>query len=96
MLENFYVRFHFQETTTKIWKINELVSHRYCNVTYDIIRQIDRIVQRKVLKTTHDYAVQIGTFIASIEVSEFSTVTEAIKTLAENDINWETVTDRII
>ena len=43
-----------------------------------------------------DNAIHIGVLIASIYILELGPVTAAVKNLAEKDITWETVTERLI
>lgn len=100
MLEKLDARYDSRSTATKISKISELVSVRYTNVKHDITKHIDRMAalqeQLKSMEAIMDDAVQVGILIASIDVLELTPVTAAIKTLAEKDITWETVTERLI
>lgn len=93
-------RFDSWPTPTKISKISELVSVRYKDVKSDIAKHIDRMAalfeQLKSMEATMDEAIQVGILIASIEVPELAPVTAAIKNLAEADIKWETVSERLI
>lgn len=43
-----------------------------------------------------DKSLSVGILIASIEVPELGAVVAAIKTLADEDVKWETVSERLI
>ena len=52
--------------------------------------------QLKSMRTGIEDTVAVGILVASIEVTALLSVTEAIKTLAESDITWESVSERLL
>ena len=100
MLEKLDKRYNSHSTATKITKMTELVSMKYCNPKADITKHIDRMASiletLRSMKSGLDEALSIGILVASIEVSELLPVVAAIKTLSERDVKWETVSARLI
>lgn len=100
MFQKLDMRYDSKSTATRISKMAELVSLKYGNLRDDISKHIDRMAglleQLRSMNTVLDDALAIGILVASIEVSELSAVTAAIKTLAEKDLVWEDVSSRLI
>ena len=100
MLEKLDARFDSKTTASKITKMVDLVSIRYTNPRSDITKHIDRmgsiVEQLQAMQASMDESLKVGILIASIEVPEMRAVVAAIKTLADQDVKWDTVAERLI
>lgn len=100
MMEKLDARYDSKTTASKISKMVELVSIRYTNPKQDIAKHIDRMAalfeQLTAMEATMDESLQVGILIASIEVEDLRAVSAAIKTLADDDVKWDTVAERLI
>ena len=92
-------RYDSKSTASKIAKMSELVSMRYTSLKEDLSGHIDRMAglleQLSSMGTSVADSLAIGILVASVEVPQLQPVTAAIKTLAENNINWEDVTNHL-
>ena len=100
MLEKLDARYDSKTTASKISKMVDLVSIRYTNPRTDITKHIDRmgsiVEQLQAMQASMDESLKVGILIASIEVPEMRAVVAAIKTLADKDVMWDVVSERLI
>lgn len=100
MLQKLDARYDSKSTATRISKMAELVCVKFTNAREDISKHVDRLAglleQLRSMNTPLPDSLAIGILVASIEVSELTPVTAAIKTLADKDLNWEEVSSRLI
>lgn len=100
MLKKLDKRYDAKTTASKITKITDLVGTRFSNSSHSIAKHIDKmaalIAQLKAMKTTIDEPLAVGLLVASIDVPSMKPVVSAIKTLAESDLTWESVAERLI
>lgn len=100
MLAKLDARYDSKSTSSKISKMSDLVSMRYSTLKEDISKHIDRMrattEQLANMGTIVQEPLAIGILVASIDVTALRPVTAAIKTLAERDLTWDTVTERLI
>lgn len=100
MLSKLDSRYDSKSTASKIAKVSEIVSTRYCSLNEDMSVHVDRMAglleQLKSRGMTIDDSLAIGILVASIDVPELMPVTASIKTLAEADVKWEEVANRLI
>ena len=73
---------------------------RYTNPRNDITKHIDRMAaiveQLEAMQASMHESLAVGILIASIEVHGMRAVVAAIKTLADVDVKWDTVVERLI
>lgn len=100
MMEKLNNRFDSKTIASRISKIYELVTIRYTTLRDDIGKHIDKVAgiieQLQNMGSKFDNALSIGLLVASIDVHELQPAVAAIKTLSEKDVNWETVSARLI
>ena len=100
MVERLDARYRSTSTAAKISKITELVSERYKTVRQDMAKHVDRmagiIEELKNMGLTLDATLTVGLLLESVEASELTAVAAAIKTQAETELKWESVTARLI
>ena len=100
MLEKLDGRYDSKTTASKISKMFELVSLRYTSPRFDITKHIDKMAaiveQLAAMQASMDESLTVGILVASIDVVEMRPVISAIKTLADGDVKWDGVAERLI
>lgn len=100
MIEKLDDRYRCTSTASKISKITELVSVRYKSVRKDVSHHVDKMAgiveELNHMGMSLDKTLTVGILVASIEAPELRPVATAIKTLAEDNLEWESVTGRLI
>lgn len=86
--------------STKISEIPELIAVRHSSVKHDIILYIDKMSGLVDLFSNMGTALPkeqtVSLLFLSIDVPELKAVTAAIKTLADDKVQWESVASRLI
>lgn len=100
MLSKLDRRYDSNSTASKIVKMSELVSTKYTSLREDMAKLVDRMTalveQLRSMGTVFDESLAIDILVVSIDVFDLQLVTAAMKTLADADITWEEVSNRLI
>ena len=100
MLEKLDARYASKTAASKITKMTDLITMKYKSLKSDITKHIDlmaaAVEQLKGMDVTIQESFAVAILVASVEVPALRPATTAIKTLAENDLKWETVAERLI
>lgn len=100
MLKRLDERYDSWSTSTKIAKMTEFISLRYPSMRRDIsfhIDQMSELIDRMRSKGTQlPEEPTVSLLMASVEAPELSSVTAAIKTLADEKLEWEAVANRLL
>lgn len=93
-------RYDSKTIASRISTMSELVSIKYTSLGDDIDKHIDKveglIEKLRAMGTVFDDSLAIGILVASIDLPEMAPATAAIKTLADKDVNWESISSRLI
>lgn len=99
MLEKLDARYASKTAASKITKMTDLITMKYTSLRSDISKHIDKmastIEQLKGMDVTIQDSFAVAILVASIEVLALRPATTAIKTLAETDLKWDTVAERL-
>lgn len=100
MIAKLYERYNSKSTANRISKMVQLMSIKFVSIHDDISEHIYRLTelleQLQSMGTMLDNTLSVGILVASIQVAELAPVTAATKTLAESDLKWESVRNRLI
>lgn len=93
-------RYDSKSIATRVFKMAELMSIKYTTVSDYISQQTDRLAglleQLRGMESKTGDTFYDAVLVASIQVSELAPVTAEIKTLAQTNLKWDTVSSRLI
>lgn len=99
MIELLDARYASKTAASKITKMSDLITMKFTSLRSDLPMHIDQmratIEQLKAMSVTIEDSFAVTILVASIEVAALRPATTAIKTLAEDDLKWDTVAERL-
>ena len=100
MLAKLDARYASKTAASKITKMTDLITMSYMSLKSDITKHIElmaaTVEQLRGMKVTIEESFAVAILVASVQVPSLRPATTAIKTLAEDDLKWETVAERLI
>ena len=100
MLKKLRERYDSKTPASRIAKMTELMGLRYESIRKDLGAHVDRMdgIFEKLddMQTSIPGELRIAILIASIDASELIPMTAALKTLSDDEANWEDVSARLI
>ena len=100
MLQKQDPRYASTTTASKISTMADLVSMKFRSSGRSLASHIDKMAglleKLKSMKSDVDDVLATGILLAFVDVPELNPVIAALKTLAEEDITWDTVTTRLL